>query len=128
MADLKAGSNVPDLTASYMATLDQALTLQEHEHWSDYLLPVADTLAAISILVGNNVGHFMVLESNTASHRWIWLSLEAHAHLISSGWAILESAVDAKTLDVKQVYGDILKDLGRDTKGRKLRATDLVTK
>ncbi len=111
-----------------MAALDQGLVLQEHEGWQDYLLPIADTLAAISILVGNNVGHFMVLESNTAFHRWLWMSPEAFNHLIGCGWQILESAVDARTLDVKEIYGDILKELGRDAKGRKTHDQNVASK
>lgn len=129
MTDLKASSNVPTLSAGYLAALNQGLTLQEHDGWIDYLLPTSDTLAAIAVLVGNNIGHFMVLESNSIHHRWLWMSPEARDHLMKNGWSILESAVAESTVfDARALYSEILQGLARDSKGRKIHDSNLVAK
>lgn len=105
---------------SFRDALDRLLDLQENCGWSDYLLSVIDAVSAVYMLAAGNHGAYAVLESNDPFMRWIWLDPKANQYVRENGVGMLDGAVDASIVSAQDEYQFILKDLGRDSKGRKL--------
>jgi hypothetical protein len=127
VTDLAVTPSVPlDLPSGYVSALNSALALQETQGWVDYLLPFADAVAVSMLLCGNNVGNFTFLESNADSQRWIWMSPEADAFARQNMPRVFEHVQDASLIDPWIALACILTDLGRDMKGRKIRAKNVA--
>ncbi len=127
MTDLAVTPSVPlDLSSGYVSALNSALALQESQGWVDYLLPFADAVAVSMLLCGNNVGNFTFLESNTHDQRWIWMSPDADEFARKQMPRVFEHVQDASDIDVWIAFACILTDLGRDMKGRKIRAANVA--
>lgn len=127
MTDLK-NKSVPQFLSEYTSALNYALCLQENDGWKDYLLSVGDTIAIVSLLVGNSIGNFMILEAEEADSldRWIWMGPKADNYARDHMPKLFESVLDASNLDVKAIYQGILADLGRDLNGRKIHAANVA--
>src|SRR5687768_8664147 len=124
MTDLK--SVPPRPSNGDIGTLDSLLWLAEHHRLNDFLLPTADALPCIAIVIGNNVGNFGILESNTSAQRWLWLSPDAYKQASNNLPKVFEACQDASKLDTKTMYAGILAELDRDAKGRKIRAENMA--
>lgn len=127
VTDLAEIQSVPlNLHDGYVSALNSALALQEDEGWVDYLLPFADAVAVSMLLVGNNVGNFTFLESNTDSQRWIWMSPDADEFARRQMPRVFAHVQDASLIDPWIAFACILTDLGRDMKGRKIHAANVA--
>lgn len=105
-------------------TLYYAMQLQKQYGWHDFLMPIGDAMAVISILMAGDGGDYLILESG-GSQRWIWFSPDAIKYLVKNGWKI--NSVDANDADIMAIYWSILEDLGRDREGRKKNAANVAS-
>lgn len=128
VTDLKHDFSVPPFLSEYTNALNYALHLQENDGWKDYLLPVGDTIAIVSLLVANSVGNFMILEAEEADSidRWIWMGPKADIYARGHMPKLFQNIEDVSNMDVKAIYAGILEDLGRDSGGRKIRAAHVA--
>jgi len=118
---------VPPLFArNYLDTLEFALQMRDKLGWRDLLASTAEVLAAAAFLLGNNKGHFLVIESDSPGQSWLWLSPEAIKHLEDNGYPVLKRAEEIAKVDPMVAYQDILVSLGRDPMGRKIRAANVA--
>lgn len=102
--------------------LKDAIRFEKDHGWHDFLMPVSDVMAAVSMLIGGDAGDFMVLQSQLPSKRWIYMSPEAFRYLIENDFRIVEKSIDMSHVDVLSEYWSILAQLGRDRNGRRKSA------